>query len=180
MRGLAYILFYPTLWWNRALCRLNPRRHWWDWIDEWVLLGALPTKKDVAALRAAGIGAVVNTCNEYRGPLASYQAAGIEQLYLPTTDFTPPRLEDIQKAVAFMQAQVARGHKVYVHCKAGRGRSATLVLCYLIAKGLTPAQAEALLLEKRPHVLPQLLRRKVVEEFVARRTALKNATAPSP
>jgi atypical dual specificity phosphatase len=161
---IARLLFFPTLWWNYLLRRLTQRR-WWDWIDDSVLLGALPAEGHVAELKAAGIGAVINICSETCGPVKHYKEAGIEQLHLPTVDFTPPRLEDIRTAVAFIQQQIRRGHKVYVHCKAGRGRSATVVLCYLISKGLSPEAAQNLLLEKRPHVLPRLIERPVVQQF---------------
>jgi atypical dual specificity phosphatase len=167
MALLAYLLFYPTLWWNIVLCLIFPRRRWWDWIDDQVLLGALPFPKDVPRLKALGIGAVVNTCREYAGPLEAYKLAEIEQLRVPTVDFLPPSLADVRLGVAFMQQQLARGRKVYVHCKAGRGRSATIVLCYLVAKGLAPEDAQRLLRQKRPQVLPTLFKRKVVKDFTA-------------
>ena len=167
MELVARALFYPTLWWNQILCRIVPRRRWWDWVDESVLIGALPSENHVLELKAEGIGAVINTCNEYAGPLAQYQQAGIEQLHIPTVDFTPPSLEDVRAGVAFIQRQIASGRKVYVHCKAGRGRSATIVICYLIRKGLTPEEAQKLLLEKRPHVLANLCERECVRQFAA-------------
>ena len=47
----------------------------------------------------------------------------------------------------------AEGGKTYVHCKAGRGRSTTLVLCYLIKYcGQVPEQAYMFVREKRPQV----------------------------
>ncbi len=150
MKCFARLLFYPTLLWNLLLNRIHPQRRWWDWIDETVLLGALPMRGHVAELKALGIGAVVNTCEEYAGPIDAYSAAGIEQCRIPTIDFTPPSLADIEKSVNFIQAQAAAGKKVYVHCKAGRGRSATVVACYLITKGFTPEAAQKLLLEKTP------------------------------
>jgi atypical dual specificity phosphatase len=43
---------------------------------------------------------------------------------------------------------------VYVHCKAGRTRSATLVGCYLMNRyGWTPEKAVDFMREKRPHIL---------------------------
>ncbi|KAH8303046.1 hypothetical protein KR018_006766, partial [Drosophila ironensis] len=43
---------------------------------------------------------------------------------------------------------------VYVHCKAGRTRSATLVGCYLMMKnGWTPDQAVEHMRQCRPHIL---------------------------
>jgi atypical dual specificity phosphatase len=169
---IARLLFFPTLWWNYFLRRVTQRR-WWDWIDEWVLLGALPGEAHVAELKAAGIGAVINTCSETCGPVKQYENAGIEQLHLPTVDFTPPKIEDVRKAVDFIHQQIRHGRKVYVHCKAGRGRSATVVLCYLISKGMSPDHAQALILAKRPHVLPRLAERDVVRQY-ARELHLRN------
>ena len=167
VRLIARSLFYPTLWWNKALCRLDKRCHWWDWIDDSVMMGALPAQHHVSDLVAAGISAVVNTCEEYPGPVEQYKMAGIEQLHLPTVDFTPPSIENVRAGVDFIQRQIASGGKVYVHCKAGRGRSATIVICYLIRKGLAPQEAQELLRKKRPHVLTTLCKRECVRIYAA-------------
>ena len=39
-----------------------------------------------------------------------------------------------------MEECKARGESVYVHCKAGKGRSATAVVCYLIKVGCSVVQ----------------------------------------
>ncbi len=162
----ARVLFYPTLVWNVVLHRLLPGRRWWDRIDEHVLMGALPFAADAGRLHAQGVRGIVNTCEEYAGPEARYESLGMIQLRIPTVDFMPPCLEDIEKAVAFMQETVARGNQIYVHCKAGRGRSATVVLCWLMAtSGMRREEAQTHLLKCRPHVNPRLFRRKVVIEF---------------
>ena len=46
-----------------------------------------------------------------------------------------------------------------MHCKAGRGRSTTVVLCYLVKyKGMTPGEALAMVRGKRPQIhLAQVL-----------------------
>lgn len=174
---MARLLFYPTLAWNLLLHRLT-RRRWWDRIDRNVLLGALPFAAAVPALKAEGVRGVVNTCEEYSGPVAAYGKAKIEQLCIPTVDFTPPRLEDVERAVSFIARHAERGESVYVHCKAGRGRSATVVLCWLIqSQGLTPTEAQRVLQEKRPHVMPYLHEREVVKEFAATR---RNSKAGQP
>lgn len=165
-RPIARLLFWPTLLWNMLLGRVLGVRNWWDRVDEHVILGALPLRRDVPRMAADGVKAVVNTCEEYAGPVAEYAAAGIEQLHIPTTDFHPPSTDDVRRAVEFMQRHVERGETVYVHCKAGRARSATVVLCWLIAhRGLTAAEGQRLLLEKRPHVHRRLTERAVVQAF---------------
>ena len=145
--------------------RLKLRR-WWDYIDDQVIVGAFPFAKDVPGLAKEGIRAVVNTCEEYGGPIAAYELAGIEQLHIPTTDFTPPLLKDVEKAVEFVIKNVDDGHAVYIHCKAGRARSATVAICYLMRRhGWTAEQAQLRLLERRPHIHPTLDRRQVVRDY---------------
>ena len=163
----ARILFYPTLVFSMFLSRVIGIRNWWDQVDEYVILGALPTQSDIPKLKNMGIKAVLNVCEEHAGHKEAYFAAGIEQLRLPTIDYTTPSLKTVQRGVEFIDSYVAQGHKVYVHCKAGRGRSATIVLCWLIkSKHFSPPSAMEFLLRKRPHVNNQICRRKVVKEFV--------------
>lgn len=165
-RVYAGAVFYPTWAWNLLLGRVLKLRNWWDFIDDQVILGARPLDRDVVTLRELGVRAVVNTCEEYAGPQDLYAANEIEQLYIPTTDFTHPKLKDVEKAVAFVQAHAERGHVAYIHCKAGRARSATIAMCWLMAhRGMTADEAQRHLLSKRPHVNPRLTERPVVSEF---------------
>lgn len=158
------LLFYPTLLWNLLLSRILGLSHWWDRVDAHVVLGALPFARDVPRLRAAGITGVVNACLEYAGPIEAYERAGIEQCHIPTLDYSPPSSADVARALAFMREVIAKGDDVYVHCKAGRGRSATVVMCYLIAdRGMSPEEAQRHLVALRPHVNPHLLHREIVQ-----------------
>lgn len=166
---IARVLFYPTLFWNVLLGRWLSVRNWWDPIDPQVILGARPFRRDVERLHREGVTAVVNTCQEYLGPIQEYQRYGIEQLHVPTTDFTPPKLEDVERAVEFVERHVHEGEVVYIHCKAGRARSATVALCWLIKyRGLTPEQGQVHLERHRPHVQRRLWEREVVRQFVHR------------
>ena len=77
---------------------------------------------------------MINLCEEYRGPDRSYQRLGIQHLHLPTTDHYEPSLKDIHKAVRFIQRYEKRNEKVYVHCRAGHGRSAAIAYAWLLTK----------------------------------------------
>ena len=58
---------------------------------------------------------------------------GVEFLQLSTTDiFETPCQEKLLKGVNFINKYKKLNGSVYVHCKAGRTRSATLVGCYLM------------------------------------------------
>lgn len=165
----ARFFFYPTLISNILLCKVFGLRNWYDRIDEYVILGALPCKGDVPRLKKMGVRAVLNVCEEYSGPEEAYAATGIEQVRLPTIDYTSPSLSTVRQGVCFIEKCVSRGDLVYVHCKAGRGRSATIVLCWLIkARKIKPNEAMNFLLERRPHVNRKLDKRKVVREFLAK------------
>ena len=80
------------------------------------------------------IAGVVNMCEEYQGPVKSYRRLGIEHLRLPTVDHFEPSVEDLKKAVSFIQKHESKGGRVYVHCRAGHGRSAAAVYAWLLYK----------------------------------------------
>ena len=78
-------------------------------------------------------------------------------LQLATTDiFEAPSVEKLANGVKFINGVLEQNpdSSVYVHCKAGRTRSATLVGCYLMAKNdISPEEAVDIMKQKRPHVL---------------------------
>ena len=89
-----------------------------------------------------------------QGP--EWEKLGVEFLQLPTTDiFEAPSNEKLKRGVDFIY-KISKEHpssSIYIHCKAGRTRSATLVGCYLIQQyGMTPEEAVNLIKEKRPHI----------------------------
>lgn len=165
-RLMAQTIFYPTLLWNMALGRWLKVRNWWDAIDDTIIVGAWPFATDVPALADLGVTGVVNTCEEYCGPVGEYHEVNIDQFRMPTIDFTHPLLDDVVAAVDFIQKHADHGGRVYIHCKAGRARSATVAICWLMkTQQISRQQAQAMLLEKRPHINPRLTERPVVQEF---------------
>ena len=165
-RLAARILFVPTLAWNLLRSRVLGQWQWWTLIEKGLYLGAIPLVGDARKFSSLGITGVVNFCEESEGPVAIYAELGIEQLRLPTIDFVPPTLANIQRGIEFINQHLQRGGGVYVHCKAGRARSATLVLCYLMtSKQLTAEAAQELISRKRPQVYRWICARPVVDEF---------------
>lgn len=160
-RMFARVTFLPTLAYNLAMERISSRR-WYDRIDQTVILGALPfrseyTKKLVEQEKIAG---VVSMNEDYELALFSHQGPGwtqlgVQFLQLSTTDiFQAPSQEKLSRGVEFIQRLAPTGNSVYVHCKAGRTRSATLVGCYLMAHHRwTPEQAVEYMQQCRPHIL---------------------------
>ena len=165
-RWYASLVFWPTLGWNALLGRWLGRRRWWDRVDANLIVGAYPFVGDVSTWTPENVTGVVNTCEEYAGPIDRYAAHNIEQLHIPTTDFTHPRIADVRRAVEFIDRHADAGGTVYVHCKAGRARSATVAMAWLMKRhGMTPEEAQRVLLERRPHINPAVHRRRVIRQL---------------
>lgn len=146
--------------------------------DGEVVLGALPYSWDVPVLRRHGVRAVVNMCGEYKGPITTYEHHGIEQLWLPTVDGDMPTVRDARRAIAFIRRHVTHGGRVLVHCRCGMGRSATIVLCWLLANGWKLADAVKHLRVIRPEVAPSIARYPTALEIAGETLVGESPKAP--
>ncbi|XP_018573420.1 phosphatidylglycerophosphatase and protein-tyrosine phosphatase 1 isoform X2 [Anoplophora glabripennis] len=163
----ARVTFYPTLVYNVVMEKLSPRQ-WYNRIDDTVILGALPFPSMTKELtEKEHVKAVVSMNENYELMMANDQKAwkkvGVDFLQLATTDiFATPCQSKLVEGVRFINKYVNTNNiangisktSVYIHCKAGRTRSATLVGCYLMHRyNWTPEQAVNHMKEKRPHIL---------------------------
>jgi len=142
---VSKVLFWPTLpiTASRRIGKwVTPVPTSLDWHDNNsddynVIIGGVPISilnMPQVLHRDYGVRGVINMCKEYRGPIKAYHKLGIEQLHLPTIDHTEPSLQDMKKACAFIKDYASKGKgNVYVHCKAGHGRSAAIVFAWLIS-----------------------------------------------
>lgn len=64
-----------------------------------------------------------------------FEEQGIAYRNYPTTDILPLKNNDFCSAVEEMRMVIINGGHVTVHCKAGVGRSASIVMAYLMAYG---------------------------------------------
>ncbi|GAB2300821.1 hypothetical protein Dimus_034855 [Dionaea muscipula] len=153
----ARVLFYPTLLYNVLRNKFQSEFRWWDRVDPFVLLGAVPFPSDVPRLKELGVCGVITLNEPYETlvPTSLYHAHSIDHLVIPTRDYLfAPSSSDICLAVDFIHKNACYGRTTYVHCKAGRGRSTTIVLCYLVQhKGMTPDVAYNYVRSIRPRVL---------------------------
>ncbi|XP_022665660.1 phosphatidylglycerophosphatase and protein-tyrosine phosphatase 1-like [Varroa destructor] len=156
------ITFYPSLVYNIFMEKMSSRR-WFDRIDETVILGALPFRGVADQLvTEENVRGVVSMNEDFElmfwvPTSEEWNQKGCEFLQLSTTDiFEAPSEDKLRKGVEFIYKLYQSGHSVYVHCKAGRTRSATLVGCYLMRRyRMTPEQCVDLMRGKREHILLQ-------------------------
>ena len=85
-------------------------------------------------------------------------------LCLPTLDATAPEAAAFRGLIEELRAV---NDKIYIHCAAGYGRSATVAAALLIARGLaeTPEEAEERLQESRPGVKLNAEQRGLLRDF---------------
>eukprot|EP00823_Brevimastigomonas_motovehiculus_P009373 TRINITY_DN9036_c0_g1_i1.p1 TRINITY_DN9036_c0_g1~~TRINITY_DN9036_c0_g1_i1.p1 ORF type:complete len:336 (+),score=41.93 TRINITY_DN9036_c0_g1_i1:21-1028(+) len=143
--SLVYFFAFVGYRLNKLYTPIDKKQH--------VLLGAMPFSWDVSTLSQAGVKGVINMCFEYNGPIKQYTKYGIEQLHLPTFDINAPSRLSIEKALQFIREHLKQDHSVFIHCKAGMGRSATIAFCHLVCnEGMTEDEAFTHLKSIRPEV----------------------------
>ncbi|XP_042131554.1 phosphatidylglycerophosphatase and protein-tyrosine phosphatase 1 isoform X1 [Peromyscus maniculatus bairdii] len=185
--GLARVLFYPTLLYTvfRGRVRGPAHRDWYHRIDHTVLLGALPLRSMTRRLVLdENVRGVITMNEEYEtrflcNTAKEWKKAGVEQLRLSTVDMTGvPTLANLHRGVQFALKYQSLGHCVYVHCKAGRSRSATMVAAYLIqVHNWSPEEAIEAIAKIRSHISIRPNQLQVLQEFhkeIAARAAKKN------
>ncbi|KAI3934995.1 hypothetical protein MKW98_009914, partial [Papaver atlanticum] len=106
----AKALFYPTLLYNVVRNKMQLELRWWDCVDEFILLGAVPFPTDGPRLKQLGVHGVI-ILNESYETLA-YE---IDHLVLPTRDYLfGPSYDNICHPVDFFHRIVTRGIRVTV------------------------------------------------------------------
>ena len=122
-------------------------RPWWTDIDKNIILGALPhhDRDHLNKIKNQNVQGVItlNTDYELQPSLIGTPVTpkdwineNINHNQIPIEDMTCPSNINIVKSILFIENIIDKDPegKIYVHCKAGKGRSVIIVLCYLMKK----------------------------------------------
>ncbi len=136
-----------------------------SWITPSLMARSYPdSEEEIAALASQGVSLLVNLHTRAHPPEA-LAAHGITELHLPTRDFTAPKREDIETAVAAMDREIAEGRRAAIHCGAGLGRTGTLAACYLVHAGMKAKAAIEAVRRARPGSIETASQEDRVQEY---------------
>ncbi|MBF6589588.1 MAG: dual specificity protein phosphatase family protein [Ktedonobacterales bacterium] len=140
-----------------------------SWITPHLAVGGHVHPEDIARLAATGITRIVDTRSEHQDDERALGAVGIGFLYLPTPDTHPLTVEQLCEGARWINAQIAQGQRVLVHCEHGVGRSVLLTAAALVLGGMDANEAMRLIQRKRWQAAPnhrQMRRLQVFERTV--------------
>jgi len=102
------------------------------------------TGQRLTALAAAGIDCFVNLTRAGEAELPAYHthlAAGTWYFHLPIEDHGVPDSIFMSQVLTVVAGALNAGRRVYVHCRAGIGRTGTVLGCLLVERGLDGEEA---------------------------------------
>ena len=137
--------------------------------------GGQPTAEGRSWMVSRGFKTVVDLRfedrdNQWTRPVGGGAGVGklgnqsLEVIHLPVTDMEPPSFEDVERFIEVADDESKR--PMFVHCKAGIGRTGSMVSCWRISRGM--AVDDALALESLNCDFGSLAQEAFVREFADR------------
>ena len=157
---MEYGKYQMSLMYNIASNWYNPNNEWWTEMTERVYVGAIPLKDNSllsyyykneshgVILKNLGITDVISINKKFElnsrtlisNPVLNdeWKSLEITQHIFETSDFEAIDLDIIEECVNLMEQLLKDVYKkIYLHCKAGRGRSMIIYICYMLKKNKT-------------------------------------------
>jgi ADP-ribosylglycohydrolase len=151
-----------------------------DEIAPGVFAGRAPIfRRDVWRLRALGITHILDLREdlEWDGPgrrgssaIMEIERLGLARLRVAIKDMGTPSALHLDRSVAFMDAALHLGGKVYVHCRAGVQRTGAIAAAWYARRaGCTVDEAITTLRERRPDLEPMVFQVAAARTWLAGR-----------
>ncbi len=142
----------------------------------WVLPGRLagsarpglwaPFERDMERIKELGIRLVVTLVETPLDPPA--ETFGLRGLHVPIPDMGVPTTRTALALCREVLASIDRNEPVLLHCKAGLGRTGTMLACCLVAQGSGARQAIAAVRRASPSSIQSEIQERFVEDLAAR------------
>ena len=122
-----------------------------DRVNEWLHVGGALSPEEYARFRDAGITHVVDLREETLADAERLTVLGIAHRHVPVPDHGPPTIKQLVEVAEW----VDEGDKsvgMYVHCKGGFGRAATMAVGLLVVQGIALDDAVEQVRKARPEM----------------------------
>lgn len=119
--------------------------------DGLLVFGKYPTDKEATLLKDSGYLTFVDLCPREEITWEPYNEEGITRIHYPIYDRGAPN-NDAEPLIHSLVKKIQEGEKIYIHCRGGHGRSATLAAVILLILTSFTSQ-EALSAVKKAHIL---------------------------
>ena len=143
-----------------------------------LLAGPYPGRM-LEAVRQAGVTSFVDLTEPDEGlPPYADDVAPTTHVRMAIRDFACPSVDEMTAILDRIDSELARGETVYVHCYGGRGRTGTVVGCWLVRHGASGDAALARIAELRRGFAGASPETDAQRKFVAAWRAEPAASAP--
>ena len=148
-----------------------------SWIIPGKLAGSMGpvNDKQLLFLKDQGVGAVLRM--EPR--TVSAEGIGLVDMAEFVVDFAAPTLAQMDRMIAFIDGQIAASSPVVVSCRAGVGRTGTVLACYLVHTGSDAGEALAEVRRLRPGSVEAIPQEQTVYEYEERLRRTRSGTGPA-
>lgn len=124
---------------SRQVCQITPH----------LFVGGQFYQRGVKELQKWGI---TSTISLREIPPDKFEQQAFQTLHIPTYDNKAPSLTKIIQGVDFINKQINKGGKIYIHCFFGVGRAPTMTAAFLISQGNDIDQAINKIKQVRPFI----------------------------
>jgi len=165
----------------------GPRGFFWARVGQ---LGGVPRpgivnelERDLDALQRLGITVLVTLEESATVPRDALAQRGIELIHFPIVDMGAPTLESAAALCERIEQLTARGSVVAFHCRAGLGRTGTLLAAQLVFEGVSASRAVERIRALNPRSIQsdaQIQFLSAFDAFVAARAGRRSRPAKDP
>lgn len=124
---------------------LTLQKDWWNPITSHLILGAMPLDHHLEALTGIEkVNSVITILEPFETRLYfataiaanDWKSKGISSKWISSQDCKSVPVEKLREGVEWIHQEIQQNKKVYVHCKHGIGRSASVIAAYLLRYGI--------------------------------------------